>query len=127
MDSSSGGRLSFPTVNSQPLGPASTVSSQFPRPYVVSLPDGSSDVGIDNSRKWMRQGLDLNAGPGNGEAEGRDETLALGSRQLSVARSQALAEEQARMYHQVAGGVLKRKEPEGWDPENVRYKQSSWQ
>lgn len=127
MDSSSGGRLSFPTVNSQPLGPASTVSSQFPRPYVVSLPDGSSDVGIDNSRKWMRQGLDLNAGPGNVEAEGRDETLALGSRQLSVARSQALAEEQARMYHQVAGGVLKRKEPEGWDTENVRYKQSSWQ
>lgn len=75
----------------------------------------------------MRQGLDLNAGPGNVEAEGRDETLALGSRQLSVARSQALAEEQARMYHQVAGGVLKRKEPEGWDTENVRYKQSSWQ
>ncbi|KAE9467355.1 hypothetical protein C3L33_00732, partial [Rhododendron williamsianum] len=120
MDSSSSGRLSFPTVNSQSLGPVSAVSSQYPRPYVVSLPDGSSDVGIDNSRKWMRQGLDLNAGPGNVDAEGRDETMAFASRQLSVARSQALAEEQARMYQQVAGGVFKRKEPEGWDTENVR-------
>uniref|UniRef100_A0A5B7BCY6 Uncharacterized protein n=1 Tax=Davidia involucrata TaxID=16924 RepID=A0A5B7BCY6_DAVIN len=127
MDSSSGGRLCFPAVNSQLLGPAGAVSSQYPRPYIVSLPDGSNGVGGENSRKWGRQGLDLNAGPGGLDIEGRDETLPLASRQLSVASSQALAEEQARMY-QLAGGVLKRKEPEGgWDPESFRYKQSSWQ
>ncbi|GAV90844.1 Med26 domain-containing protein [Cephalotus follicularis] len=109
MDSSSGGRLCFPAVHY--------------RPYVVSLPDGSSNGGIENSRKWVRQGLDLNAGPGGPDIEGRDETSALATRQLSVASSQALAEEQARMF-QVPGSVLKRKEPDGgWDG----YKQSSWQ
>lgn len=121
VDSPSGGRLCFPAVHSQLLGPASAVPSNYPRPYVVSLPDGSSNGGTENSRKWLRQGLDLNAGPGGPEMEVRDEN-SLASRQLS-ASSQALAEEQARMY-QVAGGVLKRKEPEGgWDG----YKQSSWQ
>ncbi|KAL1083327.1 hypothetical protein V6Z11_D09G192800 [Gossypium hirsutum] len=44
-------------------------------------------------------------------------------RQLSVAGSHTQAEEQARI-HQVPGGILKRKEPEGgWNG----YKQSSWQ
>ncbi|XAR50149.1 hypothetical protein NMG60_11004403 [Bertholletia excelsa] len=127
MDSSSSGRLCFPPANSQLLGPAVTVSSQFPRPYVVGLPDGSNNVGVDN-RKWGRQGLDLNAGPGFLDIEGRDETSPLTTRQLPVASSQALGEEHTRMYQQMVGGVLKRKEPEGgWDTESFRYKQASWQ
>ncbi|CAL5441242.1 unnamed protein product [Camellia sinensis] len=128
VDSSSGGRFCFPAGNSQLLGPAATVASQYPRPYVVSLPDSSNNVGVDNSRKLGRQGLDLNAGPVSLDVEGREETLPLASRQLSVSSSQVLAEEQARMYQQLAGGIPKRKEPEGgWDTESFRYKQSSWQ
>ncbi|XP_028781713.1 uncharacterized protein LOC114737890 [Neltuma alba] len=121
VDSASGGRLFFPTVNSQLIGPASTVSSHYPtRPYVFSLPDGS---GAADGKKWRGQGLDLNAGPGGPDVEGRDESSTLLPRQLPVASSQALAEEQVRMF-QLAGGVLKRKEPDGgWDS----YKQSSWQ
>ncbi|XP_054805967.1 uncharacterized protein LOC129308686 [Prosopis cineraria] len=121
VDSASGGRLFFPTVNSQLIGPASTVSSHYTtRPYVFSLPDGSGNADV---KKWRGQGLDLNAGPGGPDLEARDETSALLPRQLPVASSQALAEEQARMF-QLAGGVLKRKEPDGgWDS----YKQSSWQ
>lgn len=125
MDSTPGGRLFNPPVNSQFLGPVGAVSSQYPRPYMVSLPDGSNNGSVENNRKWSRQGLDLNAGPGGLDAETREETLA--QRQLSVASSQALAEEQARMYS-VGGGVLKRKEPDGgWENESFRYKQSSWQ
>ncbi|XP_057950715.1 uncharacterized protein LOC131145574 [Malania oleifera] len=127
LDSSSGGRLCFPAVHTQLIGPGSTVSSQFPRPYVVSLPEGGNNGVADSRRKPGRQSLDLNAGPGGPDIDGRDETLPLTARQLSVASSQALAEEQARMY-QVAGGVLKRKDPEGgWDPERFGRKQSSWQ
>ncbi|KAJ0049375.1 hypothetical protein Pint_15391 [Pistacia integerrima] len=122
VDASSGGRLCFPGVNSQLLGPAGTVPSHYPRPY-VNLADGSNNVGVESSRKWGRQGLDLNAGPGGPDIEGRDETSPLAPRQLSVASSHTPTEEQARMY-QVAGGILKRKVPEGgWDG----YKQSSWQ
>ncbi|KAK4264304.1 hypothetical protein QN277_025503 [Acacia crassicarpa] len=121
VDSASGGRLFFPTVNSQLIGPASTVSSHYTaRPYVFSLPDGS---GTADGKRRRGQGLDLNAGPGGPEVEGRDESSALLPRQLPVASSQALAEEQVRMF-QLAGGVLRRKEPDGgWDS----YKQSSWQ
>ncbi|XWS51007.1 hypothetical protein CRYUN_Cryun12cG0139600 [Craigia yunnanensis] len=123
VDSSPGGRLCFPPVHSQLLGPAGADPSHYSRPYVLSLPDGSNNSGAESGRKWGRQGLDLNAGPGGPDIEGRDETTHLASRQLSVASSQALAEEQARMY-QVPGGILKRKKPEGgWDG----YKQSSWQ
>ncbi|KAL3512910.1 hypothetical protein ACH5RR_025627 [Cinchona calisaya] len=124
-DSTSGGRIFTPPVNSQFLGPLGAVSSQYPRPYMVSLADSSNNGGVDNNRKWSRQGLDLNAGPGILDIEGREELLA--QRQLSVGSSQALAEEQARMFP-LSGGVIKRKEPEaGWDGENFRYKQSSWQ
>ncbi|KAB1202456.1 hypothetical protein CJ030_MR7G027621 [Morella rubra] len=122
MDSSSGGKVCFPAVRTQFLGPSGAVSPHYPRPYVVSFPDASSNSSAESSRKWGRQGLDLNAGPGGLDLEARDETSLL-PRQLSVSNSQALADEQARMY-QMAGGVLKRKEPEGgWDG----YKQSSWQ
>ncbi|XP_044479675.1 uncharacterized protein LOC123206510 [Mangifera indica] len=121
-DSSSGGRLCFPGVNSQLLGPAGTVPSHYPRPYVVNLADGSNGVGAESSKKWGRHGLDLNAGPGGPDIEGRDEMTPLAPRLLSVASSHAPAEEQPRMC-QVADGILKRKEPEGgWDG----YKQSSW-
>ncbi|MCD7447690.1 hypothetical protein HAX54_032883 [Datura stramonium] len=124
VDSSSGGRIYTPSVNSQLLGPVGTVSSQYPRPYVVGLPDSNSNGTMDHNRKWGRQGLDLNAGPGVVDMEGREESVSLTSRQLSVAGSQALAEEHGRMYA-VPGGVLKRKEPEGgWDSEGFRFKQS---
>ncbi|PSR96686.1 BAH and coiled-coil domain-containing protein [Actinidia chinensis var. chinensis] len=128
MDSSSSGRL-FPAVSSQLLRPAAPMSTpQYPRPYFVSFPDSSSNIGVDDNRKGSRHGLDLNSGPGSLDREGRDETSPLALRQLSVASSQALAEEQARMYNQMVGGILKRKESEGvWDAENFRHKQSSWQ
>ncbi|XP_031373534.1 uncharacterized protein LOC116188369 isoform X1 [Punica granatum] len=123
VDPSSGGRLGFPPVHSQLVGPAGTVASQFSRPYAVNLSDGSGNSAIESNKKWSRQGLDLNTGPGGPELEGRDETSPLGLRQLSIAGPQSLAEEQARMY-QVSSGLLKRKEPEGrWDG----YRQSSWQ
>ncbi|KAK9198000.1 hypothetical protein WN944_013183 [Citrus x changshan-huyou] len=76
VDSSSSGRLCFPAVNSQLMGPA---------------------------------------GPGVPDIEGRNETPPFVPRQLSVAGAQVLLEDQARMY-QMAGGHLKRREPEGgWD------------
>ncbi|EFH53853.1 hypothetical protein ARALYDRAFT_485166 [Arabidopsis lyrata subsp. lyrata] len=123
MDSSSSGRACFPGVNSQILGPGVPVPSNYPRPYIVGLPNGGSNGGVlDNSAKWFRSGLDLNSGPGGHETEGRDEST-LVARQLSSSASLPLKEDQARMY-QMSGGVLKRKEPEGgWDG----YRQSSWQ
>ncbi|XP_057442991.1 uncharacterized protein LOC130734546 [Lotus japonicus] len=118
----SSNRLCFPAVSSQLMGHASTVSSHFPRPYVVGFPDGSNSSSAETSRKWPRQGLDLNAGPGGSDLEGRDEILPLPSRQLPVASSHALAEEHAGI--QLAGSVCKRKESDGgWDG----YKRSSCQ
>ncbi|CAA7061196.1 unnamed protein product [Microthlaspi erraticum] len=75
MDSSSSGRLCFPPVNSQILGPGVAIPSNYPRPYVVNLPNGSSNGGVSdsNSAKWFRSGLDLNSGPGGHETDGRDE------------------------------------------------------
>ncbi|KAL0356008.1 UNVERIFIED_CONTAM: hypothetical protein Sradi_4047700 [Sesamum radiatum] len=126
-DSSSGAKLFVPPVNSQLLGSVGAISSQFQRPYMVSLPDSSSNGGLENNRKWGRHGLDLNAGPGVVESEVREDMLPPPSSQHSVASSQALTEDQARMYS-MSGSILKRKEPEGgWDNENFRYKQSSWQ
>ncbi|KAL0416987.1 UNVERIFIED_CONTAM: hypothetical protein Slati_3530600 [Sesamum latifolium] len=126
-DSSSGAKLFVPPVNSQLLGSVGAIPSQFQRSYMVSLPDSSSNGGLENNRKWGRQGLDLNAGPGAVESEVREDMLPPPSSQHSVASSQALTEDQARMYS-MSGSILKRKEPEGgWDNENFRYKQSSWQ
>ncbi|KAK4375641.1 hypothetical protein RND71_006318 [Anisodus tanguticus] len=127
IDSSSGGRLFTPPVNSQLLGPVGAVSSQYPRPNMVALPDANSNGATDHNRKRSRQGLDLNAGPGGVDLEGKEESVLLVSRQHSIAGSQALADEHGRMYH-VAGNLLKRKEPDGgWDSESFRFKQSSWQ
>nr|DAD34659.1 TPA_asm: hypothetical protein HUJ06_005299 [Nelumbo nucifera] len=58
VDSSPSGGICFPSQF-----PAGAVSSHYPRPYVISLPDSSTN-GAESSRKWGRQGLDLNAGPG---------------------------------------------------------------
>ena len=128
VDSTSGGSLCFPAIPSQLVGPAGVAPPLYPRPYVMSLPGSASNVGAEN-RKWGSQGLDLNAGPGGTDTERRDERLPPALRQLPVAGSQALAEEQLKMYHQVAGGVLKRKEPDGgWDAaDRFGYKQPSWQ
>ncbi|XP_010444150.1 PREDICTED: uncharacterized protein LOC104726889 isoform X2 [Camelina sativa] len=118
MDSSSSGRLCFPPVNSQILGPGVAIPSNYPRPYVVNLPNGSSNGGVsdNNSAQWFRSGLDLNSGPGGHETDGRDEATL-------VQRQLPLKDDQARMY-QMSGGSLKRKETDGgWDG----YKQSSWQ
>ncbi|CAD5181556.1 unnamed protein product [Musa acuminata subsp. malaccensis] len=124
VDSSSGAGSGFPAIPSPLVGPAGGILSNYPRPYAIGPPEGSASGGSDNSRKWITSALDLNAGPGN--AEGKDDRLPLPSRQL-VSNSQAFMEEQVRMYA-VAGGGLKRKEPEGgWDADRSAYKQISWQ
>ncbi|KAI7742508.1 hypothetical protein M8C21_019428 [Ambrosia artemisiifolia] len=109
--SSGGGQLVFPTIPS--VGPNGVVSMPY-RPYFMSLPGGSSNVGPDG-RKWGSQGLDLNAGPGGGS----DDKLPFALRQLPLAGSQAVADEQLKMFQQMAaggGGAPKRKEPDGgWD------------
>ncbi|KAB2623737.1 hypothetical protein D8674_041609 [Pyrus ussuriensis x Pyrus communis] len=126
IDSSSGGALCFPSMPSQMVGPGGVVSSSYPRPYMMSLPGGSSNVGLDG-RKWGSHGLDLNAGPGATETERRAERLPSGMRQLSVPSSQAPVEEQLKLFQ--VGGALKRKEPDsGLDAvERIGYKQPSWQ
>ncbi|KAF5734177.1 BAH domain TFIIS helical bundle-like domain isoform 1 [Tripterygium wilfordii] len=122
VDSSSGGRIWFPAVHSQLLGPPGALPSNYPRPYVVTLADGSHNGG-DSSRKWGGQGLDLNAGPLAPDIEGREDMPSIAPRQLSVANSQALVEEHAQFYQVAGGSALKRKEPDGgWEG----YKQSSW-
>ncbi|KAL5582497.1 hypothetical protein UlMin_014939 [Ulmus minor] len=126
MDASSGGALCFPTIPSPLVGPAGVVSSPYPRPYVMNLPGGASNM-VPDGRKWgSSQGLDLNAGPGGIDTDRRDERLTSGLRQLSVPSSQALVEEQFKMFQ--VGGVLKRKEPDsGLDAvDRISYKQP-WQ
>ncbi|KAJ8750405.1 hypothetical protein K2173_014320 [Erythroxylum novogranatense] len=130
MESSSGSALCFPTVPSQLVGSAGVVSSPYPRPFMMSLPGGSSSLSSDN-RKWGGQ-LDLNAGPGGSDTDQRDERLPSAIRQHSLPGLQVMTEEQMKMY-QVAGvagsSVFKRKEPDGsWEtPDRFHsYKQSSW-
>ncbi|KAL9243165.1 hypothetical protein vseg_017087 [Gypsophila vaccaria] len=131
MDLSSAGRLCIPAVTSHFVGSAPNVPSQYPQPYLVSLSDVGNSVVVDNSRKWGRQGLDLNAGPGPGapDPEARDDAMPIPPRPVSSMGSLVgLTEEQSRMYA-MAGGILKRKEPEGgWDSDRLSsYKQPSWQ
>ncbi|GMH01303.1 hypothetical protein Nepgr_003142 [Nepenthes gracilis] len=82
VDMSSGGRLCVPAVPSQLLGTATAVSSQYPRPYVVSLPDISGNIGVDGSNKFRKQSLDLNAGPGVHDVERRAEAAPIMSRRV---------------------------------------------
>lgn len=124
VDSSSGVSY-FPPITSPLAGAGAPVPSSYGRPYMISLPEGSTAGGSDGSRRWGRSGLDLNAGPGN--AEEAKEDRAPSTRQPHAAGSQGFMEDQARLY-QVAGGVLKRKEPDGsWEPERFTFKQPSWQ
>ncbi|ONK69510.1 uncharacterized protein A4U43_C05F23690 [Asparagus officinalis] len=99
------------------------ISSHYTRPYMVSVPEGSS-----NAVKWGKQGLDLNAGPGSVDVDVKEDRLlpSASSRQLPIASSQAFLEEQARMY-QASGGGIKRKEREGGPWDERFYKQPSWQ
>jgi len=126
VDSSSGAPSCFPAIPSQIVGPAGAVSSHYARPYLVSLPEGSTIAGSESSRKWSRHGLDLNAGPGSADIDVKDDRLSSASRQLPIASSQSFVEEQVRMY-QVSGGGLKRKEREGGSWDERFYKQPSWQ
>ncbi|KAA8548064.1 hypothetical protein F0562_004675 [Nyssa sinensis] len=117
VDSSSGGPLCFPAIPSQLVGPTGVVSSHYPRPFVMSLPGGTSNVGPE-SRKLGGQVLDLNAGPVGIDVERRDERLPSGLRQLPVAGSQALADE-LKMYQMAVGrsyehNVLNLLKPAEW-------------
>lgn len=134
VDTSSGGGPGFPaSIPSQLVRPTNAVGSAYVRPNMTSLQECSTSSGGGGSecgRKWGRQSLDLNAGPGSIDVEGgRDERLT-SSQQFSVAGSHIFAEEQARIYH-VGSGGLKRKEPEGgWEAERYTtpYKQPPpWQ
>ncbi|XP_058778705.1 uncharacterized protein LOC131652765 [Vicia villosa] len=127
MDSTNVPGLCFPTMPSQPIGPGGVVSSTYPRPYVMSLPGGTSNV-IPDSRKWGSQSLDLNSGPGVTDTERRDDRLPSGLRQMPVpSQQQALMEDHLKMFQMA--GALKRKEPDGgWDgTDRFSYKHPSWQ
>jgi hypothetical protein len=149
MDTPTGGRICFPTMQGPPVGPGGGSGggppSQYPRPYMISNAfldannsnnNSNSGGAMDNNRKWSNSrqgGLDLNAGPGVVDVDGREDVYT--QRQFSFVSPQALKEEQARMLQAAAaaaaaggGGVMKRKEPEGgWDMDGYRYKQSSRQ
>ncbi|CAK9161290.1 unnamed protein product [Ilex paraguariensis] len=126
VDSSTGGPLCFPNIPTQLVGPTGMLSTHYPRPYFMSLPGGPSNASAEG-RKFGIQGLDLNAGPGGTDVERRDDRLTSALRQLPFAGSQSLADEQLKLY-QMAGGVLKRKEPDGgWDGDRINYKHCSWQ
>lgn len=124
VDSSAARPFASP-INSQYLGPVGSVTSQFQRPYMVTFPDIGNNGMPESNIQWSRQGMYLNSGLGAMVSEVREEMLPLSSGQQSVATSQGLAEEQARMFS-VSGGILKRKERDGgWDNETIRRKQSS--
>ncbi|VFQ73392.1 unnamed protein product [Cuscuta campestris] len=110
IESTSAGRPYAPLVDSHSFGCASTVPPQFLRPYIVGLPDSINNGSTVNDRKWSMQGLDLNAGPRAVDIEEQVESIPY--RQLSIVGSQALSEENSRLYP-IPGGFLKRKEPEG--------------
>lgn len=122
MESSSGGAICFPTIPSQLVGTAGVVSQHYPRPpYVMNINGGITSNGGPESRKWGNPGgFDLNSGP--------DERLPSALRQLSVGGSQALAEDQLKMYQVPGGGVSKRKEPDGgWDGADRFSYKGPWQ
>ncbi|KAM0936490.1 putative transcription regulator IWS1 family [Dioscorea sansibarensis] len=127
-DSTAGAGPCFPTMPSQIMGPAASLSSHYNTrpPYVISLPESSTNSGAESSRKWTMPGLDLNAGPGSVDVDARGDRLSSAPRQLSIASSQAFVEEQSRIFP-LASGSLKRKEPDGgWDAERFAYRHPPW-
>ncbi|KAL8132422.1 hypothetical protein AgCh_008065 [Apium graveolens] len=126
VDSSTGGPHSLPAIPSQLMRPTGMASTHYTRPFVMSLP-GSTSI-VPESKRWGTQGLDLNAGPGGTELDRRDERLPSGMRQLPLSASQALPDEQLKLYQQMAGGMVKRKEPDGgFDGDRINYKHPPWQ
>ncbi|GAA0158300.1 hypothetical protein LIER_15370 [Lithospermum erythrorhizon] len=118
---STGGRFFPAPSSSQLMTPAEGISSQYPRPYIFSHHNGYGSA----ESKFGRQVLDLNAGLGSMDVEGRAEVLNVTSNRISMASSQSVAEEQAKIY-QVGGRSLKRKEfDRGWDNDNFRTKRPS--
>ncbi|BAS80858.1 Os02g0742000, partial [Oryza sativa Japonica Group] len=127
-NSAPGGIPYFPTIAPTLVGPAGALPAQHTRQYAINLPEGSSTVGHDNNRKWGRQGLDLNSGPGSVDVEVKDDRVTLPVRQNFIAPPHAFVDEHTRMYQMPPGVGIKRKEPEGsWDAERSSYKQLSWQ
>jgi len=125
MDSSS---RSLPTIPSQLVGFSGVVSSHYPRPYVMNLAGDTNNAGPE-SRKWGGQGLDLNTGPWSADVERRDgrPSPAL-LRQIPILGSQGPPVDEQMKGFQMAGGSLKRREPDvGWDGDRNGYKQPSWQ
>ncbi|KAI0510965.1 hypothetical protein KFK09_011581 [Dendrobium nobile] len=121
VDSSSGGCSYFPHI---PSLVKATGGVSFPRPYIISHPEGSASIGSDG-RKWARQSLDLNAGPGYA-VDVKDDRLP-SSRQLHATSSQNFMDEQASL-RLVAGCVSKQKEINGGlEPERFTFKHQSWQ
>ncbi|KAL5212971.1 hypothetical protein ABZP36_023818 [Zizania latifolia] len=117
----------FPTIAPTLVGPAGALPAQHTRQYAINLPEGSSTVGHDSNRKWGRQGLDLNSGPGSVDVEMKEERVPLPVRQNLSTPPHAFVEENIRLY-QMPGVGVKRKEPESsWDAERSSYKQLSWQ
>ncbi|XP_042418951.1 uncharacterized protein LOC122007203 isoform X1 [Zingiber officinale] len=124
-DYSSSAGSGFPAMP-LPLGSAGIVLSNYQRPNVAVLAEGSNSGGSFNPPRWITPNLDLNAGPGNIDVEGKDERLTLASRHLLAATSQGFSDEQLRM-HSVPAWGLKRKEPEGgWEADRSAHKQLSW-
>ncbi|KAH0461583.1 hypothetical protein IEQ34_009158 [Dendrobium chrysotoxum] len=121
VDSSSGGCSYFPHI---PSLVKATGGVSFTRPYMINHPEGSASIGSDG-RKWARQSLDLNAGPGYA-VDVKDDRLP-SSRQLHATSSQNFMDEQARL-RRVAGCASKQKETDGGlEPERFTFKHQSWQ
>ncbi|KAG8059479.1 hypothetical protein GUJ93_ZPchr0002g25786 [Zizania palustris] len=119
----------FPSIAPTFVAPTGVLPGQHTRQYSINLPEGSisSTVGHDSNRKWGRQGLDLNSGPGSVDVEMKDEQVPLPVRQNLIMQPHPFVEGHTRMY-QMPGLGIKRKEPEGnWDAERSSYKQLSWQ
>ncbi|CAA7407105.1 unnamed protein product [Spirodela intermedia] len=114
-----------PASGEGPCFPAALPPSA--RPHLMSLPECGVSGGPFGGQRWGFQGLDLNAGPSNGDMEGKAEKSPPMPRQFYIPGSQASAEEQVRNY-QISLGNLKRKDPDGgWDAERLPYRQPSWQ
>nr|XP_017246836.1 PREDICTED: uncharacterized protein LOC108218421 [Daucus carota subsp. sativus]XP_017246837.1 PREDICTED: uncharacterized protein LOC108218421 [Daucus carota subsp. sativus] len=125
-ESSSGGPHYLPAIPPQVMRPTGMGSTHYSRPFVMSIPGSTSNV--PESKKWGSQGFDLNAGPGVTELDRREERLPSALRQLPLTASQALPDEQLKMYQQMAGGVVKRKEPDGgFDGDRINHKHPPWQ